>query len=438
MPGEIDDSCITRSSLKYENHSKKFITSTRNYTKQYCSIYITRLEHMGNVLTEKAKARWGEDYPIVKLHKLSETDCDKCIVIGTLFKDQKLKPSIVKQLSEANQLVPQPILTNFTDDSDVLLIEDELQRYQIIGNLKKNNVVTGITCALLGKDIGKGKFDAEDYIFIDFHPQIERPIFEQNFYVLLLSGLDLIHLEKTNIILQIIPYWLSGLIELDETINSKDICRVIIAGNSVRTAPEKAKPTISMTSRIPESADTIDAVKILDEFLLKICQIIDVDIMPGENDPSNHILPQQPLHHCMFPKSSKYRSLNQVPNPYKCLLDGVKVLGTSGQPIRDILRFSDLTDPLDALESCLKWSHLAPTAPDTLGCFPFYEEDPFILDDCPHVFFAGNQESFGTRKAKGPQGQEVCLVSIPEFSTTLQACLLNLKNLECNLVSFKS
>lgn len=434
----MDNTLVKRSSVIYENHSKKFITSTRNYKKQYCSIYLTRLELMRNVLIQKAKEKWGEEYLIVKLHKLSETDCDKCIVIGTLFKDQKLKPSIVKQLSEANQLVPQPILTNFTDDSDVLLIEDELQRYQILGNLKKEELVTGITCALLGSDIGKGKFTVEDYIFVGFHNQIQRPLLEHNIYVLFLSGLDLVHLEKTNIFLQIIIQWLSGLILLNQEINSKDICRVIIAGNSIRTIPEKAKPTISMTSRVPESTDTIDAVKILDGFLVNLCQIIDVDIMPGENDPSNHILPQQPLHHCMFPESSKYKSFNQVPNPYKCSLGGLTVLGSSGQPIRDILRFSELKDPLDALESCLKWSHLAPTAPDTLGCFPFYEEDPFIIDDCPHVFFAGNQENFGTRKVKGPDGQEVCLLSIPEFSTTYQACLLNLKNSECFPVLFSS
>lgn len=133
MPDEINNYYIKRTSLEYENHSKKFITSTRNYTKQYCNIYLIRLELMRNELMKKAEEKWGKEYPIVKLHKLSETDCDKCIVVGTLFKDQKLKPSIVKQLSEANQLVPQPILTNFTDDSDVLLIEDELQRYQLLG-----------------------------------------------------------------------------------------------------------------------------------------------------------------------------------------------------------------------------------------------------------------------------------------------------------------
>lgn len=29
---------------------------------------------------------------------------------------------------------------------------------------------------------------------------------------------------------------------------------------------------------------------------------IDVDIMPGEFDPTNHMMPQQPLHPCLLPK----------------------------------------------------------------------------------------------------------------------------------------
>ena len=53
---------------------------------------------------------------------------------------------------------------------------------------------------------------------------------------------------------------------------------------------------------------------------------------------------------------------------------------------------------MDALESTLRWSHLAPTCPDTLGCFPYRNEDPFVVEErTPHVAFAANQDSFGQR-----------------------------------------
>ena len=44
-----------------------------------------------------------------------------------------------------------------------------------------------------------------------------------------------------------------------------------------------------------------------------------------------------------------------------------RLLGTSGQPVDDIYKFSQLDDRLEILENTLKWGHLAPTAPDTIG-----------------------------------------------------------------------
>ena len=78
-------------------------------------------------------------------------------------------------------------------------------------------------------------------------------------------------------------------------------------------------------------------------------------------------------------------------------VDGHLFLGTSGQNIDDILRNSDMKNPLDALEAIVRWSHIAPTCPDTLGSFPYDEKDPFVIEKLPRVVFAGNQESFETR-----------------------------------------
>lgn len=128
---------MERITLNYENISERFANQPKDYNKQYCSIYLIRLKEMEKLLKQEIEAKWSNKFPICKLHKLSEEGYDKCIVIGTLFKDQKLKPSILKQLAEANQLTPQPILSNFTDDSDLLFIEDELQRYQLLGEFYK-------------------------------------------------------------------------------------------------------------------------------------------------------------------------------------------------------------------------------------------------------------------------------------------------------------
>ncbi len=51
-----------------------------------------------------------------------------------------------------------------------------------------------------------------------------------------------------------------------------------------------------------EDAASVGAVNSLDEVLASLCVSIDVDLMPGEFDPANQILPQQPLHQCLFPR----------------------------------------------------------------------------------------------------------------------------------------
>lgn len=56
---------------------------------------------------------------------------------------------------------------------------------------------------------------------------------------------------------------------------------------------------------------------------------------------------------------------------------------------------------LDLLAQTLTWRHLAPTAPDTLTCYPFADDDPFVMQQCPHVMFAGNQPQYETRMMEG-------------------------------------
>lgn len=53
------------------------------------------------------------------------------------------------------------------------------------------------------------------------------------------------------------------------------------------------------------------------------------------------------------------------------------------------------------MEDTLNWSHLAPTTPDTLGAYPFSGEDPFVLDECPHIYFAANQATYDSKLITG-------------------------------------
>ena len=94
--------------------------------------------------------------------------------------------------------------------------------------------------------------------------------------------------------------------------------------------------------------------------------------MPGGFDPSNYLMPQQPFYKCLFPNASKYNSFQCVTNPYECTIEGIRILGTSGQPVDDIKSLSNFNNSIDILENTLKWGHLAPSAPDTQGKNKFF------------------------------------------------------------------
>ena len=61
-----------------------------------------------------------------------------CIIIGTLYKQMELKPSLLKEISEQNGLVAPPLgngsRSRYADVSDELILEDELQRVSLTGD----------------------------------------------------------------------------------------------------------------------------------------------------------------------------------------------------------------------------------------------------------------------------------------------------------------
>jgi DNA polymerase delta subunit 2 len=55
--------------------------------------------------------------------------------------------------------------------------------------------------------------------------------------------------------------------------------------------------------------------KAFDAFLSSLLLSVDVDLLPGEKDPSIPTLPQQPLHRALLPESAKSDGLRCTTNP---------------------------------------------------------------------------------------------------------------------------
>jgi len=249
-----------------------------------------------------------------------------------------------------------------------------------------------------------------------------------------MSGLEIGRLNDNPFQRQLLVDLITGQLgdeSLQEMISK--ITRVVIAGNSLsdRTRDREAATRAKYLNKKTE-AGTKDAVAALDDFLLQLAAGVDVDLMPGEFDPSSFALPQQPMHHCMLPRAAPLASMHCVTNPYDFSVDGVRIFGSSGQLVSDVVRFTDgLEDHLDVLEKTFVAGHLAPTAPDTLGCYPYAGEDPLIIEVCPHILFTGNAPSFGSRIYRGVDDQTVLLLAIPRFSVSSTCIVVSLNTLEC-------
>ncbi|XP_051183494.1 DNA polymerase delta small subunit [Lolium perenne] len=425
---------MERKQADYGTQDERYMIQGERYQgQQYSHIYFTRLHHMRTLLHALVPSR-KPNVPVTTVLGLEEGK--DCVLVGTLFKHMKLKPSILDEYSKERSAVPLVKPHNFMHPEDNLILEDESGRVALAGAIPPAAYVTGVVVALHGKETSAGNFLVEDVLEAGLPPQTVLPSINEDKYVVFVSGLSVGSSTFNPLQFQLLIDHITGHLgdENEQTVASK-IVRVVVAGNSVHIAPRYLNGQTVAAKDQPRIAEPI---KELDIMLTQLVSSLPVDIMPGCNDPANFSLPQQPLHRCLFSGASTYNTFSSCPNPHEFELDNVKFLGTSGQNIDDLYKYSDGKDRLEFMERTLTWRHLAPTAPNSLGCYPYTDKDPFLVESCPHVYFVGNQDRYESRLLQGSEKQQVRLISIPRFCDTGIAVMLNLRNLECTTLSFST
>ncbi|XP_076904612.1 DNA polymerase delta small subunit-like [Bidens hawaiensis] len=431
---DVETGAIQRKQSLYQSLDEIFEIQKEMYKgQQYSQIYYIRL-HLIRTLIYSLLPNWKPHLPVCTVLGLEEGK--ECIIVGTLYKHMKLKPTILSEYSQERSATPLVSPDNFVHTDDTLVLEDESGRVNLKGNVLSPSVyVTGNVVALHGKETGGGDFFVEDILEAGLPPQLDLPNkLGEDKYVVLVSGLNVGSSSFNPLQLQLLVDHITGhLGDKKEQHSAAQIVQVTVAGNSVQIQHGLLNGQ-NLASK--DQSKLYGPVKELDIFLTQIAAGIPVDIMPGYNDPANFALPQQPLNKCLFPGSSAYNTFRSCPNPHLFDVDNVRFLGTSGQNIDDLNKYSEAKDSLEFMERTLRWRHLAPTAPNTLGCYPFTDRDPFFIESCPHVYFVGNQDKFGTQIIKGFCSKVVRLISIPKFSETGVAVMVNLRNLECHTLNF--
>ncbi|CAM8890040.1 unnamed protein product [Rhodiola kirilowii] len=393
------DNRLERKQSHYNSLDERFEIRKEMYKgQQYSQIYFARL-HLMRTIIYSLIPNWKPHIPICTVLELEKDK--ECVIVGTVYKHMKLKPCILDEYLKDRSTAPLAKPQNFMHLDDYLVLEDESGRVKLGGTIMLPFVyVTGVVVALHGMETSSGEFLVLDVMEAGLPPQMDLPnkLTEsprEDKYVVFVSGLSIGSSKSNPLQFQLLVDHITGCLgDEQEQGVAADIVHVVIAGNSVEISQELFN---GQTVNPKDQSRLSEPIKELDILLTEIAASVPVDIMPGPDDPANFSLPQQ--------------------------------------NIEDLENYSYAKDRLEFMERTLRWRHLAPTTPNTLGCYPYTDRDPFLIESCPHVYFAGNQSHYGTRMFKGSEGQRVRVISIPKFCETGVAVALNLRNLECHTLN---
>lgn len=416
---------LSRAAPKHAELNDRFqlpMGGARNYDSQFFSMYTHRTEQLSPRVAEAAVKKWGNgdkvigDQTIKRQEKILDIVGGQLSwVVGTVFIEMSGKLNILRDVEKGlDDILPkQP--DDYTGEEDVVyMLEDESGRAILAGDyLSKGMLVTGCVVGILGMEVRAGVFEVMDVVY---PTKVENKAIlseSSDTSVILLSGIG-IDESSDDIQLELLKQYITGELGLvTQSSTAAKVSRVIILGDSIKSEPT-ARDSLSFGSKNVITYNPESIVK-LQQFVHELALSVPVSIMPGSRDPAEICLPQQPLHRSIFRSTLAIQGggrLERLTNPQWLEENGTSILATAGQNVDDVRRYNPgLLSTIDVMERNLRWQHIAPTAPDTLYCYAYTDDDPFILDKSPEIYVVGNQEEYSEKEVDG-----VLLVSVPRFT----------------------
>lgn len=457
----------------------------KSFKHQYANIYFVRLRLLKPCVEKEATKKWKDVPGSPKLipRVLDVVKGQLCLIIGTVYMDMPLKPNVLEDIGRDHTIPAPPPPEKIHSQDDRVMLEDESGRIRLIGKILEDaQLVTGVIIGVLGVETSNGDFEAIDLCLPGMAPQASKDdrmdtddisgasadsgSDTRNEYVAFISGLDIGSSPASEAQTQVLVDYLAGACgDFDSQCISSQISRLVVLGNSL--APlgqtggavdeEKGREDKKSRRHGNDVSFSPHPIQNLSAYLHDLSQSVAIHMLPGESDPSGTILPQQALPRAMFGHASSFASFSCETNPsYIRLSSGTKgdddnvdltapessgtmpirtILATSGQPLNDMCKYvpTAASTRLNLAEATLKWRHIAPTAPDTLWCHPFFTMDPFIITETPDIYAIGCQPRFATRIVKDG-GRRSRVVLVPSFAQTGILVLVGLKSLDVRIV----
>lgn len=406
-----------------------------NDWKQYFGVYRQRIIALRRSALREAHSIWGGALvPDAFRAEISgfRRHVGELVIVGLLSKEHKNRSNVVHQFKNnplSSRLLSEETLngTNLgpgglCSDEDSLWIEDSTMRLKLtVDPQLLHGLCSGIVGCVRGTASADGGFVVSSIVFVNLPPPapLGPPAADPKVgpFIAFVSGFASPDDDA--------PSAAPALERLVEFVSRSEsnVKQLIVCGGALCTKPGQ------------EGMASKDALAVADELLCRLAAACTVRLMPGQADPTNYSLPQMPLHPDLFRKARNCGgSFRCVTNPYCGQVENTtfNILGHSGQPVFDILRCTRGTTPIGALRLCLEAMHLAPTAPDTLATPPFQDEDPFLIDEVPHVLFSGGHERAEHDWIRAPKGDEdrsgTQCICVPAFHRRPAAVLVNVND----------
>ena len=387
------------------------------------------------------------------------------MIIGLTYKDMKNKPSCLKGMEGMYDISKDE---KKIDEKDTLSLEDTSGRVKIDkinSKININEFVSGIPIAFKGKLNDKGVFIVEDYLFYqpenmstqlnnDTPMDIESNISTNKNLILFISNLRIgkpnededgkLPTARTMLIDFIQNNNLSN--KLSEISNR--IKRVIFIGNSVYVNPKIEELEKGSFIKAEEYKKELNKIiknySLLDKYLKLIASYIHLDLINNIEGNDGVYFPQNSNSQLLFLDNMvniNAKTLNLISNPCYFEIYSHKIkskksfLGTSGENINSILQYTDIKEPLSAMQKTIEWGHLAPLAPDTLRTYPYSQNDPLLLNKIPDIYFTSGKKTLN-KKIINHNKKEVLLIELPDFSETYNGVIYNIDDDIINEINF--
>ena len=458
---------------------QRFLLRELHFTQQFAALYYARLSSLRDraLAALRAGPTCGS-LPKFETRVLELTIGTPSVVAGTLFKQMKaytrflddyqkelvridagdddgaddeaiaLEDDLVRA-DTAVTTAGEGLANNLCSEKDLLLLEDESGRIELCGNINAHQFVTGLVVAIYGKLMEKGKFDVSSVALCGpLEPSPRWPLktttTAEPRYIAFVSGLRIGFQGQTSANIDLLLDYLLGNLGDDASVaQSACITRLVIGGDSIDLTEElklKSKVKLDPTDHVRvtdnrEKNTSANSMRELDSVLAMLADAVEVELMPGELDPSNAFLPQQPLHPILLRNAAKKSTLRLVTNPFEFSVPDFEatVFVSSGQNVTDVekqTRLATVAQRMELIHSC---GCACPTAPNTLVCYPFKSSDPFLFTSPVNLFVACNQTTYESTWSNGCR-----YVSVPSFaaSATLVLVDLNSPTLSTTSLSF--